>query len=289
MEAYRLLPGLSFRKNTDAPEAERSGPAWRHAARRESLGERRHVVATTFAYHSQLSSGEGTRMRTAEGSQNRRRSQITATSIYLVLVVVPILGAMLVAWQVGTRPRAVQPDPGPAPAPPAPAQAAPVPAQPPAALPAATGTGSTTASLSEPSPPPSVSTPLTNGFLPNPTTTAALTPRMPEPDQPTPPPSVANAAPGTPSRTETSSLPAMQSASADAAAEPTATGKTLVDLNSASVEELNQLGAGRVGRAIVRGRPYTSAEDLVRKRVLNRSRFARIKDQVRVGRNLVEQ
>jgi len=60
-------------------------------------------------------------------------------------------------------------------------------------------------------------------------------------------------------------------------------------LNSASVEELNQLGAGRVGRAIVRGRPYTSAEDLVRKRVLNRSRFARIKDQVRVGRNLVEQ
>jgi hypothetical protein len=52
---------------------------------------------------------------------------------------------------------------------------------------------------------------------------------------------------------------------------------------------LNQLGAGRVGRAIVRGRPYASAEDLVRKRVLNRSRFERIKDQVGVGHNVAEQ
>src|SRR5215218_5301523 len=45
----------------------------------------------------------GTRMRTAERSQNRTRSQITATSIYFVLVVIPIMGAMLVAWQLGSR------------------------------------------------------------------------------------------------------------------------------------------------------------------------------------------
>ena len=55
----------------------------------------------------------------------------------------------------------------------------------------------------------------------------------------------------------------------------------LVDLNTASLEQLNALrGAGLVGRAIIRGRPYTSAEDLVTKRVLNRSAFERIKDQI---------
>jgi DNA uptake protein ComE-like DNA-binding protein len=68
-----------------------------------------------------------------------------------------------------------------------------------------------------------------------------------------------------------------------------AAAKALVDLNSASVEELNRLGAGRVGRAIVRGRPYSSTEDLVRKRVLNRTAFGRIKDQVRAGNNLAAQ
>jgi DNA uptake protein ComE-like DNA-binding protein len=57
----------------------------------------------------------------------------------------------------------------------------------------------------------------------------------------------------------------------------------LVDLNSASLQQLNNLGAGRIGRAIIRGRPYLSKEDLVRKRVLNRTDFGRIKDQVTVG------
>ena len=55
----------------------------------------------------------------------------------------------------------------------------------------------------------------------------------------------------------------------------------LVDLNSASLEQLNALrGGGMIGRAIVRGRPYASAEDLLRKRVLNRSTFDRVRDQM---------
>ncbi len=53
----------------------------------------------------------------------------------------------------------------------------------------------------------------------------------------------------------------------------------LVDINTASVEELNRLG-GRFGRAIVAGRPYASIDDLVSKRVLTRSTFSQIKDQI---------
>ena len=51
----------------------------------------------------------------------------------------------------------------------------------------------------------------------------------------------------------------------------------LVDLNSASVEDLNRLGAGMIGRRIVGGRPYSSPEDLVSRRVLTRADFDRIK------------
>ena len=53
----------------------------------------------------------------------------------------------------------------------------------------------------------------------------------------------------------------------------------LVDINTASVDELNSLG-GRFGRAIVAGRPYTTIDDLVSKRVLTRSTFSQIKDQI---------
>ena len=52
-----------------------------------------------------------------------------------------------------------------------------------------------------------------------------------------------------------------------------------VDINTASVEELNRLG-GRFGRAIIAGRPYASIDDLVSKRVLSRSTFSQIKDQI---------
>lgn len=58
---------------------------------------------------------------------------------------------------------------------------------------------------------------------------------------------------------------------------------TLVDLNKGTIEQLNRLkGAGSLGRAIVRGRPYKSVEDLVTKRVVRRAAFERIKDQVTV-------
>jgi DNA uptake protein ComE-like DNA-binding protein len=55
-----------------------------------------------------------------------------------------------------------------------------------------------------------------------------------------------------------------------------------IDLNTASIDDLNAIGAGRIGKAIARGRPYASPEDLLGKRVLNRATFARIKDQVTV-------
>jgi DNA uptake protein ComE-like DNA-binding protein len=58
-----------------------------------------------------------------------------------------------------------------------------------------------------------------------------------------------------------------------------ASGPARVDINTASVEELNRLG-GRFGRAIVAGRPYASTDELVSKRVLTRATFSQIKDQI---------
>lgn len=57
----------------------------------------------------------------------------------------------------------------------------------------------------------------------------------------------------------------------------------VVDLNTASVADLNRLrGGGSIGRAIVAKRPYTSVEQLLSKRVLSRSVYEKIKDQVTV-------
>jgi DNA uptake protein ComE-like DNA-binding protein len=56
---------------------------------------------------------------------------------------------------------------------------------------------------------------------------------------------------------------------------------SVVNLNTATLEELNKLsGAGLIGRAIIRGRPYTTPEDLLKKQVLSRAAYARIKDHV---------
>ena len=52
-----------------------------------------------------------------------------------------------------------------------------------------------------------------------------------------------------------------------------------VNINTASVNELNGLG-GRLGKAIIRRRPYRSIEDLVSKRILTRAAFNRIKDRI---------
>jgi len=74
-----------------------------------------------------------------------------------------------------------------------------------------------------------------------------------------------------------------QASLADPAVQADAPASDRVDLNKGSVEELNKLkGAGSLGRAIVRGRPYNSVEDLVNKRVVRRTTFERIKDQVAV-------
>jgi DNA uptake protein ComE-like DNA-binding protein len=54
------------------------------------------------------------------------------------------------------------------------------------------------------------------------------------------------------------------------------------NLNTATVDELNRLGGGMIGKAIVRGRPYASPEDLLRRRVVSSTTFERIKAHVRV-------
>lgn len=57
----------------------------------------------------------------------------------------------------------------------------------------------------------------------------------------------------------------------------------VVDLNTASVADLNRLrGGGPIGRAIVNKRPYTSVDQLLTKRVLSRAVYERVKDQVTV-------
>lgn len=57
----------------------------------------------------------------------------------------------------------------------------------------------------------------------------------------------------------------------------------LVDLNTASVEQLNALrNAGSIARAIIRHRPYASVDDLVKRRILRRSVYEKVKDQVTV-------
>lgn len=56
---------------------------------------------------------------------------------------------------------------------------------------------------------------------------------------------------------------------------------SLIDLNTASLAELNGLkGGGAIGRTIVQHRPYASVDQLLSKRVLNRATYQRIKDQV---------
>lgn len=57
----------------------------------------------------------------------------------------------------------------------------------------------------------------------------------------------------------------------------------LVNINKAPIAALDRLpGAGRIGQAIVRRRPYKTVDDLVHKRVLRAGLFNRIKSSITV-------
>lgn len=103
-------------------------------------------------------------------------------------------------------------------------------------------------------------------------------PPTPDPPVPaTPPPT-----PGPPPAPTPDTAAALRQGT-PAAADTRPIAVDLLDLNTASVQDLNRLrGGGLIGRAIQRGRPYTSVDELLSKRVLSRSIYERIRDQVTV-------
>ncbi|WP_244540039.1 helix-hairpin-helix domain-containing protein [Methylobacterium sp. 13MFTsu3.1M2] len=76
--------------------------------------------------------------------------------------------------------------------------------------------------------------------------------------------------------------PPQQVEGAPGSGQPPASPGQGVDLNTASVEELNALGAGMIGRRIVAFRPYGSPEDLVTRRVLKKADYEAIRAAVAV-------
>lgn len=87
-----------------------------------------------------------------------------------------------------------------------------------------------------------------------------------------PPTRLADVAPASGLRTDTTG---------NSTGEPSVTGGS-VDLNSASVEQLNALGAGMIGKRIIEFRPYASVDDLVTRRVLKKSDYEAIRSAVTV-------
>ncbi len=64
-------------------------------------------------------------------------------------------------------------------------------------------------------------------------------------------------------------------------AAPNPAASRTININSASVAALDRLrGGGHIGQAIARHRPYRSVDDLMRKRVLRRDVFERIRGQI---------
>lgn len=97
------------------------------------------------------------------------------------------------------------------------------------------------------------------------------------------PPSAVTAAAVTPVREPRSEVarPDAEGTTASADAVAHAAANQAVDLNTASIETMDHLdGAGRIGLAIARHRPYRSVEDLLSKRVVRRSVYEKIRLQV---------
>ena len=65
-----------------------------------------------------------------------------------------------------------------------------------------------------------------------------------------------------------------------AANDPSAATGGSIDLNTASVEQLNGLGAGMIGKRIIEFRPYTSVDELLSRRVLKRADYETIRNAV---------
>lgn len=105
---------------------------------------------------------------------------------------------------------------------------------------------------------------------PAPARPAEAPPLLPRIAEPAPPPAASSPPP--PAQTDPTEAAAENAPPAAVA---------LVDLNTATLAELNGLkGGGAIGRTIIGNRPYASVDQLLSKRVLNRATYQRIKDQV---------
>ncbi|GJE83478.1 helix-hairpin-helix domain-containing protein [Methylorubrum populi] len=113
----------------------------------------------------------------------------------------------------------------------------------------------------------------------------AAAPALAQAPSPATPPAATKppaSAPSAPSAAP-SAAPSKMDAKMDAKTNPkTETKAELIDINSATAEELSRLkGIGEArSAAIVKGRPYRGKDELVRKKILPESVYAGIKDQI---------
>lgn len=90
--------------------------------------------------------------------------------------------------------------------------------------------------------------------------------------------------PGVPERqSDTASIAAQETKTTPESTEgQSSTPNGNVDLNTATVEQLNALGAGMIGKRIIEFRPYASPEDLISRRVLKRTDYDAIRGSIAV-------